>query len=368
MPIKGITNTGTGFPEIGRIRLGAPKGEGGQIGKDLNYFRVELDPNDDHFAESQAILDQKYGHEPKNLDIFLPFDEVERCWDANYEAYTASQLVALSDGEYFQFLRDPKTGKVLVKNGRDVKTNQPVSCDITQPVGFYDGKADGGKKTVKKPIMLEPYGRLRCMLPALQRLAHLTMVTSSWNNIRQIDAQLHTLHYINQGKLVGVPMILRRRLTKLTIPAEKEGGKPRRVPKWLVSIEAHPDWVKKMIAANAFNRLPAEISGMLPPADENATIDAQFKPIEIGAGEYQPPFGEDDETPESESPAQIATKAPPAPAKKKASQESINKFFNAAYSIAEMTTVDAQTFLKKHGGDYEKSYDALIAEHGDKSK
>ena len=43
MPIKGLTNGEMDFPEIGRLRKGAPKTQADRPGKDLTYFRFEAD-------------------------------------------------------------------------------------------------------------------------------------------------------------------------------------------------------------------------------------------------------------------------------------------------------------------------------------
>src|SRR3990167_9198597 len=121
MSIKGLTDRGMAFPEIGQIRKGAQKGEKSP-GKDLTYFRVTFDEREQKAAETFRAV---YGDQPDEIRVILPFDEIERMWDPFLEAYTAGRLVARSDGERFIYLVDTKTGELLVRDGYDVKTGKP---------------------------------------------------------------------------------------------------------------------------------------------------------------------------------------------------------------------------------------------------
>ena len=86
MPIKGLTDRQAAFPEIGRIRKGAPKTEEGYVGKDLEYFRIELDTEEEESAE---ILKKAYPENPAELNILLPFNSVDENFDAWREQYVA---------------------------------------------------------------------------------------------------------------------------------------------------------------------------------------------------------------------------------------------------------------------------------------
>ena len=249
MPIKGATD-GIGFPEIGRIRKGAKKPEDGRSpGKDLDYFRIEFGETEEDSEKWLSLIEAAYGKKPNFLEVLLPFDEVSKQWDANYEEYTAGSLVAISDGETIQYQADPETGAVIVKNGLSVATGEPVPYVEGEPAGYFmRGK---GKKAEKVAVEFEPYGRLKVILPVLQRLGHLMLVTSSWNDIRNISESLAALSALNGGKLAGIPMILSRKPKQISVPMK--GGKKKRMQKHLISIEAKPAWVKNMLASGALD-------------------------------------------------------------------------------------------------------------------
>src|SRR5512139_2981369 len=121
MPIVGLTDRGLAFPEIGQIRKGAKK-SGNRPGEDLTFFRVEFDEREKKAADEFV---RTYGAQPQAIRIILPFNEIERMWDAWLEAYTAGRMVARADGEKYIYLIDTKTNRLLVKNGIDVATGQP---------------------------------------------------------------------------------------------------------------------------------------------------------------------------------------------------------------------------------------------------
>src|SRR3990167_2989649 len=98
MAIKGLTDRGMAFPEIGQIRKGAPKTDKGYVGKDLDYLRVEFDEREVKAAET---FNSVYEKKPHLIRIILPFNDINRMWDAYLEAYTAGRMVARSDGERF---------------------------------------------------------------------------------------------------------------------------------------------------------------------------------------------------------------------------------------------------------------------------
>jgi hypothetical protein len=266
MGIKGLTNRELSFPEIGQVRKGAPKNEKGQLGKDLTYFRVEFDERE---AEAEKVFRAKYGNQPQELNILLPFDDIERTWDAWLEAYTAGRMVARSDGEKFLYLVDTKTGEMKVKDG------QPSIAYKPGPVGTYtDGK---GKE---QPIECKPVGRLKVVIPELQRLAYMTVMTTSVHDIANISAQLEALKTVNNGRLAGIPMVLRRRPKKISTP--KPDGTRARYTKWMLSIEADPGWVRAKLLDFKHAALPGNGLDLLPAGED--TIDSE--PIEMDQDIY----------------------------------------------------------------------------------
>lgn len=229
MPIIGLTDRGLSFPEIGSIRKGikVEKKRGDktiEVPQDLEHFRVEFDVQE---QDAAARFVQVYGEQPQEINIILPFDEIERCWDAWLEAYTAGRLVARADGQRFVYLVDTKTGEVKVKNG--------------VPFVPYEDGMVVGHDYQGKDVFCRPSGRLQVIVPELKRAAYLTVHTTSIHDIANISQQLQAFKQINDGVIKGVPLVLRRRPKKISVP--KPDGQRVRMEKWLLSIEADPVWV-----------------------------------------------------------------------------------------------------------------------------
>lgn len=261
MSIKGLTDRKMAFPEIGQIRKGAAKTENAP-GKDLTYFRVTFDERE---AEAFKKFSSVYGEQPQEINILLPFDEIDRCWEAWLEAYTAGRMVARSDGEKFIYLVDTKTGEVVVKDGQPYKAYKQG-----QAVGSYTSKG----KT--EEIFCKPAGRLKIVIPELQRLAYLVVLTTSIHDIGNISAQLEALKQVNGGKLAGIPMVLRRRPKKISTP--KSDGSRARYTKWMLSIEADPEWVKAKLLEVKNLALPANGLDLLPAGEQVVDVEALDAP------------------------------------------------------------------------------------------
>jgi hypothetical protein len=258
--IKGLTDRNEGaFPQIGIIRKGAPKTQNAP-GKDLAYFRVEFDEK-----EIQAAQDfvNRFTNAPTDITIMLPFNEIGRCWEAWRETYVAGAMIHRCDGERVQYAINSQTGERLVVNGIG-QNGQPVLCK---------GKADGCR----------PIGRLRVIVPELQRLAYLMVLTTSIHDIINISNQLEAISAMTGGRLAGIPLVLRRRPKKISTPSGANGTRARR-EKWLVSIEADPEWVKVKLLQMKHDALPGNGFEQLPePA------------LQSVGPEWTSKLGEDDE-------------------------------------------------------------------------
>lgn len=271
MSIKGLTDRNLAFPEIGQIRKGAPKNEKGWVGKELPYFRVEFDEKE---TSSAAEFIRVYTDKPSEIGIVFPFNEIERVWDAWLECYTAGRMVARSDGDRYLYLVDTKTSEIIIKDGKEVKTGAMRPYVEGQPAGFDDNG---------KPLFCKPTGRLKVVVPELRRLAYLTVHTTSVHDIVNISSQLEAIRQVNGGQIAGVPLVLRRRPREISTPTKE--GKRVRMTKYLVSIEADPQWVKAklsemkrlalpgngMIEHNETPQNPAE-AAYIPDADEQDDV------------------------------------------------------------------------------------------------
>lgn len=239
MPIKGLTDRGLSFPEIGRIRKGAPKTQANRPGADLGqYFRVDFAEGEEAAADTFVSV---YGEQPKQIRVILPFDEIERCWDAYLEAYVRSRMIAQSDGEIYLYRIDGDTGEILVKNGLDVRTGRPVPYNEGDVVYTWTSKQ--GKVF---PLQCKPTGRLKVIVPELARAAYLTLITSSKWDVIHLSEQLAALKELNQGVIKGIPLVLKRRPKELS--ARNPDGSAIRVKKYLISVEADPSWVRAKVS------------------------------------------------------------------------------------------------------------------------
>lgn len=240
MPIKGLTNREEAFPQIGDIRKGDRGGKNGAP-RDLNYFRVEAREGE---REATAALSgmfadlvdgkptEKHMH-PTEIDILFPMDDIDRCFECYYEAYVAGGLVYRSDGEYILREVNPATGECIVNSAAQRVPHRQ------NPIGHYVN--DKGKR---EEIKYKPTGRMKVILPGLRRLAYFVVHTTSIHDVMNISAQLRAIVAIH-GKLAGVPLVLRRRPHKISMPGPDE--KRVRRTKWLLSVEADPAWVSKKI-------------------------------------------------------------------------------------------------------------------------
>jgi hypothetical protein len=249
MPIKGLSDRGLSFPEIGQIRKGSPKTEK-RPGEDLTYFRVIFDERE---VKAKEAFDEIYKTgKPTSIRIILPFNEIERMWESWLEAYTAGRMVARSDGERYIYLVDTKTGNVIVQNG--------------EPFTPYDPAKPAGYDYKNKPVFCKPSGRLKVIIPELARAAYMTVLTTSIHDIANISAQLEAFSRLNNGRIAGIPFILRRRPKKISRPDSEDKTKRVRVEKWLLSIEADPEWVKAKLIEMKNLALPGNGINLLPEA------------------------------------------------------------------------------------------------------
>lgn len=210
MPIIGLTNRTAMFPELGTIRKGGPKTDPKKPGPDLDYFRFDTDD-----AEALAAFGVAFGADPREIEIILPFPTTDENFEAWREEYVASGLKHRCDGvTAIQWLRP---------DGQ--YSFEPIPCP-------------GGCKQT---------GRLKVIIPALERFAYITVTTSSIWDIITIHQNLLALEML-RGNLRGIPMVLCRREREISTPSGSNGQRARR-KKWLLSVEAKPEWVRLELAA-----------------------------------------------------------------------------------------------------------------------
>ncbi len=277
MPIKGLTDTQTvAFMEIGRLRKGAPKGKGL---KDLTYFRPDFRPDQ---KQAEADFLEAYGEQANNIRIRLPFPDISQSWDAFYMVYNTTGLLGKADGEKWIYLRDNKTGEILVRDGVPHKKFDPYI-----PVYAYYSQT----KKMDIPVYARPEGRLRFVIPELRRAAFVTLITHSIYDVAKISQQLYAIQVwalIFHKKLSDIMLILSRRPEEVSVTID---GKKAREVKNLVNIEVDPVWaaaaleLQERLLPGYDIELPTLPAGVLASDDDEepeetiAQLQEDTKPI-----------------------------------------------------------------------------------------
>lgn len=246
MPIPGLRDEqNLSFPKIGDIRKGAPKKENGQVGPDLTYFRY-VPVTGEELAE--ARFHEVYKDEPRAINVLLPFDEISRNFETFMERHTAGALQCRGDIE---------GGKCLMWRDKAGKM-QHVPKDCPTPI------CEGCKET----------GRLKIIIPELQRLGYVTVHTTSIWDIIELTRNLGALRKLTGNGLKGIPLVLKRRPRSISTPWKN--GKRARRGKWLLSIEADQRWVKAQLEAMEMAALPLPITRVeLPAPAEDEDFDEE---------------------------------------------------------------------------------------------
>jgi hypothetical protein len=234
MSIKGLTDRGMSFPEIGSIRKGAAKDPTKNApGKDLPYFRIDIDAEEEKRHGTLTKFVSAFGQTPNAITVLLPFDDIGRVWDAWREKYSAGAMIHRCDGEMVQYEINATTGERIVVNGVRVDTGKAEPCKIQH---------------LTKPQCCVPVGRLKVIIPALNRMAYFVVHTTSIWDVISISEQLEAIKNLNGGHIAGVPLVLKRTPREISTPSGSDGKRARRV-KYLISIEADPSWVEQKILA-----------------------------------------------------------------------------------------------------------------------
>lgn len=284
MPIIGLTDRGASFPQIGILRKGAVKGvsqKGTPMpGKDLKFFRL-----DTKLPDVQAAFEEVYGKEPVSVRVFLPYQTPQQNMEAWREEYSASSLIHRCDGQTMTIWRTATGGY----------SQDPKPCPY----------ANGTKQRTQKEPGCKPVCRLKVIVPELQRLAYLTVQSTSIHDIIELTGNLQAAYALHND-LRGIPFILRRAPRMISMP--KPDGSRQRVEKWLLFLEPAPDWVSLQLSAMSHAALPVvdgEYTALPAPARlalaSGSTVDLQTGEVFDDEDEE----GEDDEDEEDDEQAKL---------------------------------------------------------------
>lgn len=244
MPIKDRTHRR--LVRLGTIRLGiqVPNSRGnGTHPVQTDYFVLKDAPE----------LIEVYGEQPRELDVLLPFPDVERNFDAWYQVWAGGVLVCQGDGEYVQYatpheVNEDKRG-VHVHNGEG---DTLVSNGVAQVAFDWNGIHFEPGELVECPGAskdLYPHcaacrlnGLLKVMMadPALFRMGYYQISTGSKRNF---DTIMGTLEMMPADRLNGIPFKLRLVEEQITY---QDNGKRKKGKKWFIQLEPDPTLTRKL--------------------------------------------------------------------------------------------------------------------------
>jgi hypothetical protein len=248
MPIKGLTDRGPSLPQIGELRKGGEKpAAGNKPGPDLKYFRFTS-----KHPEVERLFYDCYPDGPTAVNCYFPFQTAAENFDAWVEDWGAGSLKWRGDGETLVLWQK--------KDGSYSQEPQP------QPAG--------GRKI----------GRLKIIIPELKRLAYVTALTSSVNDIMTMPSVLEAYEAM-RGDLRGIPFVLSRVPQMVSTPGTD--GKRVRREKWLWHLEAQPVWVQAQLSVMQRAALPAGValldSGAIADIETGEILDDDYEEGEVTA-------------------------------------------------------------------------------------
>jgi hypothetical protein len=337
------------FPEVAIIRKGTPKRKYSKNGRESwiqgmdlgSRFRIAFAPGTDDVKNAFAALyptaaktygpdyAEQSGFEMSRIRCMITTRNVSDAWEWANEAYNAGRLIARADDNHFIVYRNPVTGEHEIKNGEPFKEfSHGMSVDYER-----DGR--------KFFLPIRTYGRLSLFIPDLGRMVRFTLKTTSFYDRLNISANLAAIQFLadtlNGGNAAGIPFFVYRREQEITW--NKPDGGAQRIKKWLVNIEADPEWVAATMQRMRRFALGGETIGpaLLPPP-----VSGNVNPETAAEDEATGDYGDGPNLEELEELEGMATDipdpvTPPAPAPASETQKTIqqlrqefSKIYNAA--------------------------------------
>lgn len=286
MPIYGLTDETPSFKEIARIYKGEER-KRGQVepGKPLPYFRIKFKDGEDA-AKSRFL--EIYGGKPDRIHFRLPFPEIERCWDAYLEAYLKGGLIGRSDGRKWISLLDYESDEWVVRNGEltEAGVDRGISLQYNPDIPVTKWTDKTGKEW---PVYAKPYARMRIVIPELRRLAYVTVITSSSNDIREISRELGGIKLWAEQELsvpiTKIPLILTKREQEFTYPTD--GGRATRRG-YFIHVEPDPKWASVALDfMKVQSMLPFDVPDLdLPELPEGMHAGVEHSDEADGFGDF----------------------------------------------------------------------------------
>lgn len=250
---------------LGIIRLGIKK---------KSSKGVEYPAQADHFVLKDAPeIATVYGDEPRELDVMLPYPDVERNFTAFYQVWAGGVLVCQGDGEYVRYATpftssiNQKSGRTSVKNAPgDTQVSNGMACtDFDWNGSHFDQGAEvpcsgGAKDLYSHCAACKLSSMLKVMMvdPRLFRMGYYQISTGSTRNY---DTIMGTLEAMPADRLNGIPFKLRMVEEQTTF--QDTDGKRKKTKKWFLQLEPDPELVRKL-----YQRMTAQMIEVPSPDDE----------------------------------------------------------------------------------------------------
>lgn len=240
MPIKGLTNQGSGFPRLGKLRKGAVKPEGRSVAADLDYFRFVPTFGDEAYQVDLATaFRDALGPKPTSFHVYMAYDTTDETFRTSCDIWdNAGTLLHRCDGE---------TVTQWWEGTEKVKGERPCKP------GEHGKNRDGSDR---RPID-DAVGHLWVVIPELLQAGYVGTVeleTHSKNDIAHIDQVLRKVESMNHGHLTGIPFTLFRQDQEINTPGfgkRGEQGKRSKATKSLVKLIPEASWVQSMLEGAA---------------------------------------------------------------------------------------------------------------------
>jgi len=284
---------------LGIIRLGHLEERQGKNGK--YTFPVQ----DNHFLLHDAPEIEQFYHERgidkvRELDVLLPFPDIERNFDAWYQVWAGGVLVCQGDGEYVQYAT-PFTCSVNAKSGRTSVRNAPGDTLVsngTAEIAFdWNGAHFEPGEYVPCPgASQDAYPhckacRLSALLkimmadPELFRFGYYQIATGSTRNY---DTIMGTLEMMPAERVNGYPFKLR--LVEEPTTYQDENGQRKKGTKWFLQLEPDPAITRELYRRQTSRMLgqPDPVAA-LPEPERHVPEDGEIVYVEPTA---PPPFAE----------------------------------------------------------------------------
>ena len=315
MPIKDRTRRR--LPRLGVIRLGLlvdnARGSG-QHPIQTDYFVLKDAPDIADFYAAQDI------EKVRELNVRLPFRELERNFDAWYQVWANGVLVCQGDGEYVQYATPTRVEVKKTKGGEDrthvynANGATLVSNGVAQVAFDWGGThlepgeivpCPGGAANLYPQCAACKLGALLKVMMADPDLFRFGYYQISTGSKRNYDTIMGTLELMPPGQVNAVPFKLRLVEEQITF---QEGGKRKKTTKWFLQLEPDPAITRQIYQQRtaallgAPRQAPPEIPASAGPEwvdlDEETALPPPF--VEVGAdaatgyegGDHAPETGE----------------------------------------------------------------------------